>query len=71
MRRNNRRNINVSVAFNVTVPAGTRVRANSISGSVSAKDVKGDVVRKSVSGTVRLANGGGAARQNRSRATSR
>jgi DUF4097 and DUF4098 domain-containing protein YvlB/Skp family chaperone for outer membrane proteins len=60
LRRNNRRNINVSVAFNVSVPAGTRVRANSISGSVSARDVRGDVVLKSISGAVRLINGGGA-----------
>jgi Putative adhesin len=59
MRRGNRRNVDVSVAFNVTVPTGTRVRANSISGAVSAKDVKGDLVLKSVSGAVRLANGGG------------
>ena len=59
MRRNNRRNINVWVAFNVTVPPGARVRANSVSGSVSARDIKGDVVLKSVSGTIRLANGGG------------
>ena len=58
-RRATRRNIDVSVAFNVTVPTGTRVRANSISGAVSAKDVKGDLVLKSVSGAVRLANGGG------------
>jgi Putative adhesin len=59
MRRGNRRNVDVSVAFNVTVPTGTRVRANSIAGALSAKDVKGDLVLKSVSGAVRLANGGG------------
>jgi DUF4097 and DUF4098 domain-containing protein YvlB len=57
--RFNRRNFNVSVAFNVTVPAATRIRAQSISGSVSARDVRGDAVLKSVSGTVRLTNGGG------------
>ena len=59
MRRTNRRNLHVMVNYNVTVPAGTRVRANSISGSVSAKDIKGDVALKSVSGTVRIVNGGG------------
>jgi hypothetical protein len=59
MRRSNRRNTDVSVAFNVTVPAGTRVRATSISGAVSTTDVKGDAVLKSVSGTVRLLRGGG------------
>ena len=61
LRRNNRRNVHVSVAFNVAVPAGTRVRASSISGSLSAKDVRGDVVLKSISGTVRVMNGSGAA----------
>ena len=59
MRKGNRRNVNVSVALNVTVPAATRVRASSISGNISAKDIKGDVVLRSVSGTVRVANGGG------------
>ena len=58
-----RRNVSVSVAFNVTVPATTRVRASSISGSISSKDVHGDAVLKTISGTVRLsgAGGGGAA----------
>ena len=54
-----RRNFSVSVAFTVTVPAATRIRANSISGSLSARDVRGDLVLKTVSGTVRLVNGGG------------
>lgn len=59
-RRVNRRNVNVWVAFNVAVPPATRVRVNSISGSISARDVRGDAVLKSVSGTVKLAAGGGA-----------
>ena len=33
MRRNNRRNINVSVAYTVAAPAGTRLTINSISGN--------------------------------------
>ena len=58
MRRNNRRNFNVSIAYNVTAPAGIRLRAYSISGSITARDMKGDVSLESVSGTVRVFNGG-------------
>jgi DUF4097 and DUF4098 domain-containing protein YvlB len=58
MQRNNRRNINVSVTYNVAAPAGTRIQARSISGSISAKDIKGELSLESVSGTVSVANGG-------------
>jgi DUF4097 and DUF4098 domain-containing protein YvlB len=58
MRRNNRRNMDVSVAINIAAPANTRVRASSISGDVSAKDIRGDVSLESVSGMVRVANSG-------------
>ena len=58
MRRNNRRNFNVSVAYNVSAPEGVRVRAASISGSITAKDIKGEVSAESVSGAVRISNGG-------------
>ena len=57
-RRNNRRNINVSVSFNVVAPAGTGVSVHSVSGSVSAKDIKGDLNLETVSGTVRIHGGG-------------
>jgi DUF4097 and DUF4098 domain-containing protein YvlB len=60
-RRNNRRNVNVSVAFTVTAPVETRLSVSSISGDVSTKDIKGDVTLESVSGSVRIANGGRAA----------
>jgi DUF4097 and DUF4098 domain-containing protein YvlB len=58
MRRNNRRNVNVSVAYNVTAPAGIRLRATSVSGSITVRDIKGDVSAESVSGVVRIFNGG-------------
>lgn len=58
-RRHNRRNINVTVAYNVTAPAGTRISAESISGNVRVTDIKGDVTASSVSGNVRIS---GAAR---------
>ena len=53
-----RRNIHVSVAFNLAAPAGTRVSVKSISGDISSKDITGDVALESVSGSVRIANGG-------------
>jgi DUF4097 and DUF4098 domain-containing protein YvlB len=58
MRRNNRRNVNVSVNYTVSAPAGTRLTVNSISGSIRVADIKGDVSANSISGTVRVANGG-------------
>ena len=57
-RHDNRRNIHVSVAFNLAAPAGTRLTATSVSGDVSCKDITGDVAIESVSGSVRIANGG-------------
>lgn len=57
-RRNNRRNINVSVAYTVTAPAGTRVSIDSISGSVRVTDIKGDINANSISGDVRIGGAG-------------
>jgi len=61
MRSRNRRNINVSVSYTVTVPAGTRVTANSISGNIRVQDVQGDLILESISGNIQIANGGRAA----------
>lgn len=58
LQRHNRRNVNVSVAFTVTAPASTRVTLNSISGDLSARDIKGDLTLETVSGAVRITNGG-------------
>jgi hypothetical protein len=57
-RRNNRRNVNVSVAYNVTAPAGTRISVESISGNVKITDIKGDVTANTVSGDVRISGAG-------------
>lgn len=57
-RRNNRRNINVSVAYNVTAPAGTRLSVDSISGSIRISDIKGDLNANSISGDVRIGGAG-------------
>ena len=57
-RRNNRRNINVTVTYTVTAPAGTRVSIDSISGSVHVTDIKGDINANSISGDVRIRGAG-------------
>ena len=53
-----RRSMNVSVAYNVAAPAGTRLTINSISGSIRVSDVKGDLSVNTISGSVRLSNAG-------------
>ena len=50
----NRRNFSVSVAYNVTAPAGTRLTVESISGSVKVSDITGEVSANTVSGSVRI-----------------
>ena len=52
--RENRRNLNVSVAYTVTAPAGTRLSVESISGTVKVTDIKGDVSANTISGDVRI-----------------
>ncbi len=59
LRRGMRRtNGGVSVAYNVTVPAGTRLRANSVSGSITATGVTGEATFESVSGSIQVVKGG-------------
>ena len=57
-RRSNRRNVNVSVNYNVTAPAGSRISVESISGSIKVSDIKGDVSANSVSGNIRISGAG-------------
>jgi hypothetical protein len=57
-RRNGRRNINVSVAYTVAAPEGTRILVKSISGNISVRDIQGGLTLESISGTVRIANAG-------------
>ena len=56
--RNNRRNYNVSVAYTVSAPAGTRISIETISGSVKVTDIKGDVTANSISGNVTVTGAG-------------
>jgi len=53
-----RRNPNVSVAYNVTAPAGTRLSIHSISGNVKVTDIKGDLSANTISGDVRISGAG-------------
>ncbi|MEO7272961.1 MAG: DUF4097 family beta strand repeat-containing protein [Vicinamibacterales bacterium] len=57
-RGTNRRNLNVSVTYTITAPATARITARSISGSVTARDVRGELTLESVSGNVIIMNGG-------------
>jgi hypothetical protein len=56
--RTGRRNVNVSVAYTVSAPAGTRISVETISGSVKVSDIKGDVNANSISGDVRISGAG-------------
>ena len=58
LRRNNRRNVDVSVAIKVAAPEGTRVTVKSISGNISVRDISGPLTLETVSGSVRMANAG-------------
>lgn len=53
-----RRHVNVAVAYNVTAPAGTRVRAQSVSGSITSTGIQGESSYESVSGAIRVTGGG-------------
>lgn len=57
-RRNTRRNINVAVAYTVAAPAGTRLTARSISGSIKVGDIKGDLSLETISGNVDISGAG-------------
>jgi DUF4097 and DUF4098 domain-containing protein YvlB len=56
--RTGRRNVNVSVAYIVTTPAGTRISIETISGNVKVSDIKGDINANSISGDVRISGAG-------------
>lgn len=56
--RRNRRNVNVSVAYTVTAPAGTRLTIGSVSGSIRVSDIKGDLSANTISGNVRIGGAG-------------
>jgi len=57
-RRNNRRNLNVNVAYTVAAPAGTRVTITSISGDIKMTGITGDINANTISGDVRISGAG-------------
>ena len=57
-RSRERRNFNVSVAFNVTAPERARITVKTISGNISVRDIKGDLGLETISGNIRIANAG-------------
>jgi DUF4097 and DUF4098 domain-containing protein YvlB len=58
MRRRNRRNVHLDVAFNITVPPQTRVSLHSISGNFVVRDVTGPLQLETISGNIKLSNTG-------------
>ena len=56
--RRTNRNLNVSVAFNITAPERARINLNTISGDVSVSDIKGDLSLEAISGAIRIGNAG-------------
>jgi DUF4097 and DUF4098 domain-containing protein YvlB len=57
-RRNNRRNYNVTVTYNVQAPAATRLDVNSVSGNIKVSDIKGELSVGTVSGNVSVTSAG-------------
>jgi hypothetical protein len=51
-----RRQFSVSVVYNITAPAGTRLSAKSLSGDVRVTDIHGDVSAESTSGDISISN---------------
>ena len=52
--REHRRNVNVSVTYNITAPAGTRLRVNSMSGGISVSDIAGELHLEAMSGSIKI-----------------
>ena len=55
-RSRERRNMNVSVAYTVTAPENTRIKARSLSGDIQVNDIKGELNLVTLSGDVSVSN---------------
>jgi hypothetical protein len=55
---NNTNNNDVQVEFSVKVPAGVKLGAHTVNGSVKVTDVEGDVTAETVNGQVEVSSGG-------------
>jgi DUF4097 and DUF4098 domain-containing protein YvlB len=51
-RRAEHRNVNVSVAYTLTAPAGTRMRINTMSGNIGVSDIAGELALEAMSGNI-------------------
>lgn len=56
--RNERRNINVSTAYRVVAPAGTRIRTDSVSANVTVTGIRGDLTLGTISGNIVVRDAG-------------
>jgi hypothetical protein len=52
--RVHRRNVNVSVTYNITAPAGTRLRVHSMSGGITVSDIAGELNLEAMSGGIKI-----------------
>lgn len=48
------RNVNVGVTFNISAPANTRLRINSMSGGINVSDITGELSLEAMSGTIKV-----------------
>ncbi len=55
--RPSRRNVNVSVAYTITAPAGTKLRINTMSGDITISDITGELVLEAMSGNLKIERG--------------
>lgn len=53
-RRDEHRHMNVSVAYNITAPAGTRLRISSMSGHINVSDIGGELTLEAMSGHITI-----------------
>lgn len=56
--RNQRRNLNVETAYRVVMPAGARVKTDSISGSISVSGIRGELTLNTISGNITVRDAG-------------
>jgi DUF4097 and DUF4098 domain-containing protein YvlB len=52
-----RRNVNVSVAYNITAPTGSRLKINTMSGDISVADITGELQLEAMSGDITVERG--------------
>ncbi|MDQ3070164.1 MAG: DUF4097 domain-containing protein [Acidobacteriota bacterium] len=56
--RGGRRNFNVTTTYRVVAPAGTRIKTDSISGSITVSGIRGELTLGTISGNLRIQDAG-------------